>query len=184
MNRPSFRNGLALGVLGGAAVAVAKALQGRRAAATPAVPAPSTEWPPLVDIPPAPEATFDAAPDPAAGVPAPISPQPEVVLPVAKAGSPSAARTVKGAPAPARAKKATAPRKAAIRKAAIMRAPMAAAWVKPTDGTCPGTHPVKAKLSSMIFHLPGMVAYDRTNPDRCYIDAAAAEADDLRPAKR
>ena len=32
--------------------------------------------------------------------------------------------------------------------------------------------------------LPGMFAYDRTRPDRCYPDAATAEADGLRPAKR
>ena len=49
---------------------------------------------------------------------------------------------------------------------------------------CPTSHPVKAKLSSKIFHVPGSASYDRTNPDRCYVDAAAAEADGLRPAKR
>jgi hypothetical protein len=36
----------------------------------------------------------------------------------------------------------------------------------------------------MIYHLPGMLAYDRTQPDRCYRDAPAAEADGLRKAKR
>ena len=57
-------------------------------------------------------------------------------------------------------------------------------WVEPTGGVCPTTHPVKAKISSKIFHLPGMTNYERTNPDRCYADAAAAEADGLRAAKR
>ena len=57
-------------------------------------------------------------------------------------------------------------------------------WVEPTGGVCPTSHPVKAKLASKIFHLPGMANYDRTNPDRCYVDAAAAEADGLRAAKR
>ena len=52
------------------------------------------------------------------------------------------------------------------------------------DGTCPATHPVKAKLASGIFHVPGGGNYDRTNADRCYVDAAAAEADGLRAAKR
>jgi hypothetical protein len=61
---------------------------------------------------------------------------------------------------------------------------VAAAWLEATDGVCPTTHPVKAKLSSKIFHLPGMMNYDRTNPDRCYRDAEAAEADGLRAAKR
>ena len=59
-----------------------------------------------------------------------------------------------------------------------------AMWVDPVNGECPPTHPVKAKLSSGIYHLPGMVAYARTHPDRCYLDAATAETDGLRPAKR
>ena len=58
------------------------------------------------------------------------------------------------------------------------------AWVGPEGGACPASHPVKAKLSSGVFHLPGMIYYDRTNPDRCYTDASAAEADGLRQAKR
>jgi len=57
-------------------------------------------------------------------------------------------------------------------------------WVEPTGGACPTSHPVKAKLTSKIFHLPGMLNYDRTNPDRCYLDATQAEADGLRAAKR
>ena len=58
-------------------------------------------------------------------------------------------------------------------------------WVAPDPGgICPTTHPVKAKLSSKLFHLPGMFAYARTNPDRCYRDEGTAEADGLRKAKR
>jgi hypothetical protein len=57
-------------------------------------------------------------------------------------------------------------------------------WVEPVDGTCPASHPVKAKLGSGIYHVPGGFAYDRTHPDRCYLDAAAAESDGLRAAKR
>ena len=64
------------------------------------------------------------------------------------------------------------------------RRPTPPAWVEPTDATCPEGYPVKAKLKSGIFHLPGMLAYDRTNPDRCYRSAEAATADGLRPAKR
>ena len=52
------------------------------------------------------------------------------------------------------------------------------------DGSCPDTHPVKAKLTSGIFHLPGGQNYDRTRADRCYANAEAAEADGLRQAKR
>lgn len=58
------------------------------------------------------------------------------------------------------------------------------AWVEPIDGACPASHPVKAKLGSRIFHVPGGLNYERTAPDRCYVDAAAAEADGLRQSKR
>ena len=58
-------------------------------------------------------------------------------------------------------------------------------WVEPEEGGgCPAGFPVKAKLASGIFHVPGMLAYDRTTPDRCYPDEAAAEAAGLRKAKR
>jgi hypothetical protein len=59
-----------------------------------------------------------------------------------------------------------------------------AAWVEADDGACPTTHPVKAKLTSGIFHVPGGTNYERTRADRCYVDPPAAEADGLRQAKR
>jgi hypothetical protein len=52
------------------------------------------------------------------------------------------------------------------------------------DGACPISHPVKAKLASGIYHVPGGGNYERTKPDRCYASAEDAEADGLRPAKR
>jgi hypothetical protein len=57
-------------------------------------------------------------------------------------------------------------------------------WVFPVDGGCPPTHPIKAKLRSGLYHLPGMAAYSRTIPDRCYAHEVDAEADGLRRAKR
>jgi len=58
-------------------------------------------------------------------------------------------------------------------------------WVDAVAGEDgPATHPVKAKLKSGIYHLPGMLNYDRTVPDRWYTTAEAAEADALRQAKR
>ena len=60
----------------------------------------------------------------------------------------------------------------------------APAWVLPVDGECPDGFPVKAKDRSGIYHVPGSSTYERTKPDRCYPDAAAAEADGLRPPKR
>ena len=50
-------------------------------------------------------------------------------------------------------------------------------------GRCPAHHPVKAKLASGIFHVPGGANYARTQADRCYLSAEAAEADGLRPSK-
>lgn len=58
------------------------------------------------------------------------------------------------------------------------------AWVAPEGGACPTTHPIKAKLSSGLYHLPGMSAYQRTHPDRCYAKETDAMGDGLRKAKR
>jgi len=60
----------------------------------------------------------------------------------------------------------------------------AEASVEPLEGACPASHPVKGKVASGIYHLPGGLNYERTRPDRCYADADAAESDGLRPAKR
>ncbi len=58
-------------------------------------------------------------------------------------------------------------------------------WIDAADsGACPAHHPVKAKLASGIFHVPGGANYARTHADRCYLSAEAAEADGLRAAKR
>ena len=57
-------------------------------------------------------------------------------------------------------------------------------WIEPMGIDCPTSHPVKAKLSSMLYHLPGMAAYKRTRPDRCYRDPESAEADGFTRAKR
>jgi hypothetical protein len=62
--------------------------------------------------------------------------------------------------------------------------PGPAPWLDPDSGACPATHPVKAKLRSGIFHVPGGASYERTVPDRCYVDPAAATADGLRRARR
>ncbi|GIU84215.1 MAG: hypothetical protein KatS3mg008_0990 [Acidimicrobiales bacterium] len=57
-------------------------------------------------------------------------------------------------------------------------------WTDPhEDGSCPETHPVKAKTSSGIYHVPGGSLYSRTKPDRCYCDEEAARADGFRRSK-
>jgi len=57
-------------------------------------------------------------------------------------------------------------------------------WLEPNpDGSCPSTHPIKAKLASGIYHVPGGANYERTHPDRCYADEGAAKRDGLRRSK-
>lgn len=200
MIRRSFRIGLTLGILAGLAVALAKILRSGSGDTAAPAPAPAPPWPRLVTDPAVPEApTAALRPDPASPVPAaPASPEPvapsaepssapapvdaPVVPPQAEpepAPAPPAAEPTAVAPAPA----AGPAKKAAKKKAAPKKKP-ASAWVEPKGAVCPTSHPVKAKLSSKIFHLPGMLNYERTNPDRCYRDEAAAEGDGLRAAKR
>ncbi len=58
-------------------------------------------------------------------------------------------------------------------------------WVTCDDsGNCPASHPIKAKDSSGLYHVPGGNAYERTIPDRCYSTVDDAEADSYRPAQR
>jgi hypothetical protein len=80
----------------------------------------------------------------------------------------------------------TAPTEAATpAPAAKKQPPLGADWVAPDEaGACPESHPVKVKLSSRLYHLPGMNAYARTRPDRCYPTAEAAQADGFTRAKR
>ena len=58
-------------------------------------------------------------------------------------------------------------------------------WIDaPVGRECPDDYPVKAKLASGIYHVPGGANYARTQADRCYRSAAAAEAAGLRASKR
>lgn len=92
--------------------------------------------------------------------------------------APPAALATAAAPAPIPPETQEAPKPKAESAAGT-------SWVEPSEaGACPDGYPVKAKLASGIFHVPGMLAYDRTTPDRCYKDEASAEADGLRKAKR
>jgi hypothetical protein len=56
-------------------------------------------------------------------------------------------------------------------------------WVAAVDGACPSGYPIKAKVNSGIYHVPGGRSYDRTMPERCYATTADAEADGYRAAK-
>jgi len=58
------------------------------------------------------------------------------------------------------------------------------AWVGAhDDGSCPLSHPIKANDGSHIYHLPDGRFYARTKAQRCYANAADAEADGYRAAK-
>ncbi len=52
------------------------------------------------------------------------------------------------------------------------------------SGNCPSSHPIKAKDSSGLYHVPGGPLYERTIPDRCYASTEAAESDGYRPSLR
>ena len=125
-------------------------------------------------VPPAP-ATPDQTPAADAGTAAPAKKAPAKKAPAKKTPARKAAKKAAAAKVPAG--------KAAAKKAPAKKAG-SAAWVNPEGGVCPTTHPVKAKLRSAIFHLPGMAAYARTSPDRCYRDEQAAIDDGLRRAAR
>ena len=58
-------------------------------------------------------------------------------------------------------------------------------WVTcDATGDCPPSHPIKAKDSSGLYHVPGGNAYERTIPDRCYASEKDAELDGYSPAQR
>lgn len=169
MIRRALRIGLRVGLLLGITFAVVKTVQARRASSSGA---PAEPWEPLV-------------------APRPVD---EVGEPIIEPAGPPEGAAPEAAPAPAantakkaaKATKATKAAKKAVAKAvkAANKAGANQVWVEPVGGVCPPSHPVKAKLSSLIYHLPGMVAYDRTRANRCYPDPQAAEADGFVRAKR
>jgi hypothetical protein len=169
MVRLLLRRALRLGLLAGLGVGIMKAVRGRKAPDPWADSWVSTGAPGGTRPSPAPVAAAPKPPAPAdtasadLATPPPASPQP---------------------PAPARAKPS---RTGPARKSPTGKAeepPGERLWVAANDGVCPQTHPVKAKLSSKIFHTPGARNYSRTHADRCYPDEASAQADGLRPALR
>ena len=187
--RRSFRIGLWLGLLAGAGFALAKIFR-PKPEPSPSLPR-QAAWPPLEAAIPTPSPVQVPEPDVEPVVvadepglviigdeplqepePAPVT-KPVAKTPAKKVAAPAkkaAAAPAKNAAAPA--KKAAAPKK---------KLPP---WVDPKGTVCPQTHPVKGKLSSMIFQVPGNFAYERTTPDRCYKSADDAEDDGLRAAKR
>lgn len=171
MIRRSFRIGLWLGVATALGYMAVRTRQRTRPETPEAAPGSGDHaWPPIEAKPVAPSAP----------VPAPIAPADSAPPDPQPADPPAAADGPAPAEASAPSKKRPAKKPGAKRKPA---AP-ARAWVEPSGKTCPGTHPIKANESSKIFHVPGGLSYDRTAPERCYSDEAAAEADGFRKARR
>ena len=192
--KASFRVGVRLGLLAGLVLAVVVALRSRRhgRAAAPGAGIPGDHHPHGRVTVPLEAAGMGAPPSMAtrpAGPPEPEVPEPSEHLDSERSET---APVAKKAPAAEKASRSTK-KASGKKKAAGKRDPAkgrsgkgadAPPWVAPEGKGCPASHPVKAKLASRLFHLPGMLAYERTNPDRCYIDATAAEADGLTQAKR
>lgn len=58
-------------------------------------------------------------------------------------------------------------------------------WVDPDEtGAAPSSHPIKVRVRSGIYRVPGTASYDRSRADRCYQSVEAAEADGFVRAKR
>ncbi|MEY2435009.1 MAG: hypothetical protein QOC92_4734 [Acidimicrobiaceae bacterium] len=205
MIRRSFRIGLWLGLLAGIAFAAAKIFKPKPEPSSvldlgspgaSLAPSPSA-WPPLEA--PVPTPTPVQVPEPEVA-PVVATEEPGLVLigdeplqepepesapaaPVVKPTKPVSKRpTVKKA-APKKESAAAPVGDARVTKKMVVKKKLPP-WVDPDGTICPQTHPVKGKLSSMIFQQPGNFAYDRTTPDRCYQSADAAEDDGLRAAKR
>jgi hypothetical protein len=93
-------------------------------------------------------------------------------------------------PAPAAAeaagdKPAAAKKSAGTRKKASKRAADSGNWVLPNGSDeILRTHPVKVKLGSRVYRVPGMPMYGRTVADRCYATVEEAEADGFNRAVR
>lgn len=175
MIRRSFRIGLWLGLLAGAGIALAKLFRPKPEPSAvidlgTTVTPPTRDWPPL-------EAAV-ATPTP---VPVP-EPDVEPVVAAEEPGLVTIGDEPLQEPEPERVSQPAA-KKPAVRKKAAPKKKLEP-WIDPEGNICPDSHPVKGKLSSMIFQVPGNFAYDRTKPDRCYESANAATADGMRPAKR
>jgi hypothetical protein len=181
-----LRRVVRLGLLAGIGVGILKAVRGHKAPDPWADSWVSTGPPGGTRPSPAPVAAASKPPAPAAtataSAPPPASPQPPAP---SEADQADAGKADAGKSAPTRAAKTT--RKGPARKSPTGRAeepPGERLWVPANEGVCPSTHPVKAKLSSKIFHTPAGRNYSRTKADRCYPDEASAQADGLRPAQR
>ena len=161
-----LRRVLRLGLLAGVGVGVLKVVRGRKG------PDPwADSW-----VSTGPPGGTRPSPAPVAAAPKPVQ------VDKAEAATSSAAKAESAKSAPSRQAKPT--RTGPARKSPTGKAedpPGERLWVPANDGVCPQSHPVKAKLSSKIFHTTTGRNYKSTKADRCYPDEASAQADGLRP---
>ncbi|MHB8293983.1 MAG: sunset domain-containing protein [Acidimicrobiales bacterium] len=182
-----LRLGIRLAAMVGIGLAAAKLADLRRQAlyGSFAGPQPSTPSLSADSFPPVPSKPQPAAGHGGDGAPPAVPDDPPAVPDAPPAVPDAEVAPLSPAPEPA---EPAAPEPAAPEPAAPAAAPRAPRpirpWVVPDGSSCPASHPVKAKMSSKTYHLPGMSAYDRTKPDRCYLNAEAAEADGLHRASR
>ena len=191
-----LRRLLRLGLLAGVGMGILKAVKGRKSSdpwadswvstGAPGATRPAAAPVPAAPKPPAPAttATADLATPPPAS-PAPPAPAQagSAAIEIPHEEHPPADEGAKPAPPrPAKPSRTGPARKSPTGKAEDP--PGERLWVQANDGVCPQTHPIKAKLSSKIFHTPASRNYSRTKADRCYPDEASAQADGLRPAQR
>ena len=116
------------------------------------------------------QGSWEAAPFPFPPIPRPAP---------ATASAPTPALALAPTPAPA-----SAPTSARAPRPTVVPDFLERSTEPDERGACPDSHPIKGKLTSGIYHEPGGLNYTRTRADRCYLDAAAAESDGLRAAKR
>lgn len=172
-----LRRVLRFGLLAGVGVGVLKVVKGRKAPDPWADSWVSTGAPAPAPKPPAPAAA-------SAQAEAPATPQAESPAETGEGDAEAEAEAEEPAPRPAATRSSKPTRTGPARKSPTGKAedpPGERLWVAANDGVCPQSHPVKAKLSSKIFHTPESRNYGRTKADRCYPDEASAQADGLRP---
>ena len=192
--RRTIRFTIRLGILAGLVLVARRLWQSRQEIEGPPGDWSDRSWKPPPSAPraaPAPATPVTAAPvtaataTPGSATGAPADPAPAAPAPAPAAATPASPAPAP-APTPAPAAQSAAPPPAADDPAAATPAAgeVPRVWVEPVGGTCPTSHPVKAKLASRLFHVPGMFAYDRTRPDRCYADEQGAIEDGFSRAKR